>query len=111
MRFIPFPYIFTVPLHPAEPGPCQARLPNGRQCRRLASRASGYSVHDHDRPDIIAREITGTGRWPVTTLCGGYTKDTLHPTDQAARRVLAWLRGVRCGGRCQPDQHRVERLD
>jgi hypothetical protein len=49
MRFIPFPYILTLPLRPAEPGPCQARVPDGRQCRRPASRASGYHkcpVHD-----------------------------------------------------------------
>jgi len=114
MRFITFPEILTLPTRPAEPGPCQARLPNGRHCRRPASRASGYHkcpVHDQDRPVLGAHEITGTGRWAVTTPCGGYTKVTLHPTETAARRVLAWLRGVRCGGRCQPDQHRVERLD
>jgi xanthine/CO dehydrogenase XdhC/CoxF family maturation factor len=58
-----------------------------------------------------ADEISGTGPWAITAPCGGHTKVTLHPTEQAARRVLAWLRGVRCGGRCQPDRHRVVRLD
>jgi len=114
MRFIPFPSILTVPLRPAGPGPCQGRLPNGSDCRRPASRASGYykcAGHDHDQPVLRADEITGTGRWAVTTPCGGYTKVTLHPTERAARRVLAWLRGVRCGGRCQPARHRVVHLD
>jgi hypothetical protein len=114
MRFIPFPYILTLPIRPAAPGPCQPRLPNGRQCRRPASRASGQHkcvVHDHDRPGVSAHEITGTGRWAVTAPCGEYTKVTLHPTEAAARRVLAWLRSVRCGGRCQPARHRVVHLD
>jgi hypothetical protein len=114
MRFLTFSEFAGLPLRPAEPGRCQARLPNGRQCRRPASRASGYHkcpVHDHDRLGVSAHEITGTGRWAVRTPCGGYTKVTLHPTEAAARRVLAWLRGVRCGGRCQPDRHRVVPLD
>lgn len=74
MRFIPFPYILTLPISPAAPGPCQARLPNGRQCRRPASRASGYykcRVHDYDR----GRDL-GAGQ-------------SLRPTDRAVEQVLA----------------------
>src|SRR5258708_10029375 len=109
MRFITFPEILTLPTRPAEPGPCQARLPNGRHCRRPASRASGYHkcpVHDQDRPVLGAHEITGTGRWAVTTPCGGYTQVTLHPTETAARRGPASLPGVPGGGRWQPAPHR-----
>jgi hypothetical protein len=49
MRFVTFSEFAGLPIRPSEPGPCQARLPTGRQCHRPASRASGYHkcpVHD-----------------------------------------------------------------
>ena len=82
MRFITFPSILTLPVRPTQPGPCQARLPNGRQCRRPASRASGHhkcTVHEGGRDP-------GTARAP-------------RPAEEAEKRVLDWLRGGRGGHR------------